>query len=90
MFSVFMTKIGTKIGGYLAATIGALLLLLGIYNKVKNKGRKEVVDEVNAKTTETVIDTVKKEKAIVEEIKSVSPDTRRDRLRKYASDRDDK
>ena len=78
-----MAWLGTKLGGYLAAAGGVLLLLFGAFLK----GRKSKAVEVQAATAETIIKTVKKDKVIEKANRDIGTDGRRDRLRrKYASD----
>jgi len=74
--------LGTKLGGYLAAAGGVLLLLLGAFLK----GRKSKANEVQAATAKTIIKTTKKDKKIEKANRDIGADGRRDRLRKYASD----
>jgi len=76
-----MAWLGTKLGGYLAAVGGVLLLLLGAFLK----GRKSKANEVQAATAKTIIKTVKKDKVIEKANRDIGADGRRDRLRKYAS-----
>jgi hypothetical protein len=80
--------LGVKIWGYIAAAGGALLAVLMFWNKAKNAGRKEVKDAVNAKTTEKVIDMVKKAKKNEDEIRSTPLDVKRNKLRGYTSKTD--
>ena len=76
-----MSWLTAKLAGYAAAIGGVLALLLTIFYKGKKSGRKEVKDAVNAKTTEVVIETVKKEKKIDQAIESTPTDKLRDKLR---------
>ena len=77
-----MAWLGTKLGGYLAAAGGVLLLLLGAFYK----GRKSKANEVQAETAKTIIKTAKKDKKIEKANRDIGADGRRDRLRrKYAS-----
>lgn len=78
----FLAGIGVKIWSYMVAVGGFLLALLLFWNKAKKAGKKEVKDAVNAKTTEAVIETVKKDKEIDQEIESTPADVKRDKLRK--------
>lgn len=78
----WLAGIGSKLGAYLAAAGGVIVLLLGVYFK----GRKDKHNEVQAKTAETVIKTVKKGKTIEKANRDSGAKSRRDRLRRDASD----
>ncbi len=72
-----MAWLGTKLGGYLAAAGGFIVLLLGVYYK----GRKSKSDEVQAKTAESIIEITKEAKKIEKVNSNRTPDNRRKRLR---------
>lgn len=82
----FLASIGAKVWGYVAAFGGFILAMLLFWNKAKKAGKKEVKDAVNAKSTDKVIDTIKKEKEIEKDIKATPASSRREQLRRYTSD----
>ena len=84
MITILKTLFGgmiSKAGAIFGAVGGAILLLLGAYMR----GRKSKADEVQAKTADSIIKTVKKEKEIEKSNNDIGADARRDKLRKYAS-----
>lgn len=72
----------SEFGPYIAAAGAFLATMIGVYFK----GRKDKHNEVQAKTAETVIKTVKKGKAIEKANRDSGAKSRRDRLRRDASD----
>ena len=70
----------------LIAGLGGILALGAIIFGAFLRGRKSKADEVQAKTAETIIKTVKKGKAIETVNRNSGSDARRERLRKYSSD----
>jgi hypothetical protein len=87
----FLDGIGAKIGGYIALALGSLVALVTVFNKIKNSGREEVRDKVNAETKDKIIEVMKDDKEIETTNRSMSGDDRRAELRrKYASDNNDK
>jgi uncharacterized ion transporter superfamily protein YfcC len=90
MMIPFLDGIGAKIGGYIALALGSLVALVTVFNKIKNSGRKEVRDKVNAETKDKIIEVMKDDKEIEETNRAMPADARRDRLREYASDNNDK
>ena len=75
-------KLITKFGVYLAGFVGVLGLLIGVFFK----GKKAARQEVKAETVEKIIEIVTKEKEIEKINNDLGTKSRRDELRKYASD----
>lgn len=70
------------------AALGGIIALIGIAITFFYKGKKAKAIEVEAKTAKTVIKVIKKDKEVEKTIDRMSPDTRRNKLRRYASDTD--
>lgn len=77
-----MMWIKSQLGAILAGLGTAIIILVGVFRA----GRKSKSDEVEAKTAETVLDTVKKGKKIEKINRDIGAKSRRERLRKDASD----
>lgn len=77
-----MGWITTKLGAVAAGISAILIIIIAIFRA----GRKSKSDEVQAKSAETIIKTVKKGKAIEKANNTLGSDARRERLRKYSSD----
>lgn len=75
-------KLIAKFGVYLAGILGVLGLLVGVFFK----GKKAARQEVKAETVEKIIEIVTKEKEIGKVNNDLGTKSRRDELRKYASD----
>ncbi len=75
-------KLIAKFGVYIAGFLGVLGVLAGVFFK----GKKTARQEVKAETVETIIEIVTKEKEIEAINNDMGAKSRRDELRKYASD----
>lgn len=76
-------KLIAKFGVYLAGFVGIIGLLVGVFFK----GKKAARQEVQAETTEKIIDIVTKDKEIEAKINDMSVSSKRDELLKnYSTD----